>query len=187
MAEQQQRKEAGQMNDIDADEAYRNQVKTNYEFSTWAGRTREGGPDVHLTDVRIGPDELKGWKLEESEQLPGPGQQRETRYIFASPENNKRRLVLTATECTSTLEAHESLIDVVLTYMAPRLPRCETRGLELGDICFGSHGDVNLSIIFARFNILVEIKNAGTEPTSVDEFARAVDRIIYDNYRKSPR
>jgi hypothetical protein len=89
-------------------------------------------------------------------------------------------------ECNSVLDAHESLIDVVMTYMAPRLPRCETNGLEIGDICFGSHGDVNLSVIFARFNILVETKNAGTEPTSVDEFARAVDGIIYSYYRKNP-
>jgi hypothetical protein len=185
MAEQQQRKEAGQMNDIDTDEAYRNQVKTNYEFSIWAGRTRAGGPDVHLTDVRIGPEEVKGWELEESEDLPGPKQQRALRYIYSSSENSKRRLVLTTTECNSVLEAHESLIDVVMTYMAPRLPRCEARGLELGDICFGSHGEVNLSAIFARFNILAEIKNAGTEATPVDEFARAVDAAIFGRYRRT--
>lgn len=172
------------MNDINADEAYRNQVKANYEFATWAGRTREGGADVRLTDVRFGPDDLKEWKLEESEELPGSKQRREIRYIYASHENGKRRLVLTTTECNSVLDAHENLIDVVMTYMAPRLPRCETRGLQLGDICFGSHGEVNLSLIFARFNILAEIKNAGTEAIAVDEFARAVDAAILDHYRR---
>ena len=175
------------MINIDADEAYRNRVKANYEFSTWAGHTREGTQDVRLTDVRISPEEIKGWKLEQAEELPSVRQRRERRYIYVSLESGgRRRLLLTTLECNSVLDAHESLIDVVMTYMAPRLPRCETKGLEVGDICFGSHGDVNLSVIFARFNILAEIKNAGTEPTSVDEFALAVDSVIYSYYRSSP-
>ena len=172
------------MNDINADEEYRNRVKANYEFSTWAGQTRAGGADVRLTDVRLDPEALKGWKLEESEELPGSKQRREIRYIYASHENSKHRLVLTTAECNSVLEAHENLIDVVMTYMAPRLPRCETRGLQLGDICFGSHGELNLSLIFARFNILAEIKNAGTEATAVDDFARAVDAALLDHYSR---
>jgi hypothetical protein len=174
------------MIDIEADEAYRNRVKANYEFSTWAGQTREGTKDVRLTDVRISPEQITGWKLEQAEELPAVRQRRERRYIYASLQSGHRRLLLTTLECNSVLDAHESLIDVVMTYMAPRLPRCETKGLEVGDICFGSHGDVNLSVIFARFNIVAEIKNAGTESTSVDEFARAVDNVIYSYYRRSP-
>ena len=175
------------MIDIDADEAYRNRVKINYEFSTWAGLTREGSKDTRLTDVRIGPEQIKGWKLEGAEELPVVRQRPERRYIYVSSESGgPRRLLLTTLECNSVLDAHESLIDVVMTYMAPSLPRCETKGLELGDICFGSHGAAILSVIFARFNILAEIKNAGTEPTSVDEFARAVDNVIYSYYRSSP-
>lgn len=174
------------MNNIDAEEAYRNHVKANYEFTKWAGKTREGTPDVRLTDVRIGPEEITRWKLEEAEELPAVRQRRERRYVYVSPDSGgRRRLLLTTLECNSVADAHESLIDVVMTYMAPSLPRCETKGLEVGDICFGSHGDVNLSVIFARFNILAETKNAGTEPVSVDEFARDVDAIIYSYYQRS--
>ena len=174
------------MINIDAEEEYRKQVKTNYEFSTWANHTKEGNADVRLTDVRIDPEQINRWKLEEAEELPAVRQRRERRYIYVSPENSgRRRLLLTTLECNSVLDAHESLIDVVMTYMAPHLPRCETKGLEVGDICFGSHGDVNLSVIFVRFNILAETKNAGTEPISVDEFAREVDAIIYSYYRRS--
>jgi hypothetical protein len=175
------------MINIEADEAYRKQVKTNYEFSTWAGHTKEGTADVRLTDVRIGQEQIKRWKLEEAEELPAVRQRRERRYIYVAPESGgRRRLLLTTLECNSVLDAHESLIDVVMTYMAPRLPRCESKGLEVGDICFGSHGDANLSVIFARFNILAETKNAGTEPVSVDEFAREVDSIILSYYGRTP-
>lgn len=100
------------------------------------------------------------------------------RNIFNSPGARGQRLIVTVFECNSVEDAHESLIDVVMTYMAPSLPRCETRGLEIGDICFGSHGDVNLNVIFARFNILVEVKSAAPGPTSVDEFARRLDSLI---------
>lgn len=175
------------MIDIDADEGYRVRVKANYGFPNWAGHTREGTNNVRLTDVRIDPEQIKGWKLEDTEELPVVKQRRERRYIYLSLESSgRRRLLLTTLECNSVLDAHESLIDVVMTYMAPRLPRCEIKGLEVGDICFGSHGDVNLSVIFARFNIVAEIKNAGTETTSVDEFARAVDSVIFSYYQRSP-
>ena len=41
------------MINIDAEEEYRKQVKTNYEFSTWANHTKEGNADVRLTDFSL--------------------------------------------------------------------------------------------------------------------------------------
>jgi hypothetical protein len=168
------------MIDIDSHEAYRNKVKANYEFSSWAGETKEGNRDVRLRDFFIRSDEIKGWEQEEKEELPpSHRQQRVVRYIYTSQrEAGSQPLVLTVFECNSVLEAHETLIDVVMTYMAPNLPRCHAKGLEIGDICFGSHGDVNLSVIFARSNILAEILSASPGRTSVDEFAGNVDSLI---------
>ena len=174
------------MINIDADEAYRNRVKSNYEFSGWAGHVKEGDRDARLTDVLSLPEELDRWRLEEREELPSSNrQQRVVRHIYnnSSRDGGGARLVSTVFDCKSVIEAHETLIDVVMTYMAPNLPRCETRGLEIGDICFGSHGELNVSVIFARLNILVEIKNAGREVVSVDEFARDVDSLIVTQYR----
>jgi hypothetical protein len=37
-------------------------------------------------------------------------------------------------------------------------PRCGAKGLEIGYICFAGHGDMTVSVIFARFNILAESK-----------------------------
>jgi hypothetical protein len=173
------------MIDIDADEQYRNQVKANYEFSTWAGHVKEGNRDARLAEVLVLPEQLDRWRLEEKEELPSFNrQQRIVRYIYnSSRDGGGARVDSTVFECNSAIEAHETLIDVVMTYMAPNLPRCETKGLEVGDICFGSHGEVNLSVIFARLNILVEIKNAGREAVSVNEFAENVDALILSQYR----
>ena len=170
------------MIDNDVDAAYRNRVKENYGFSEWGGRTKVGDRDVRLTDFVLPTEEFKGWELAEREDLPTSSrQQRVVRSIFTS-SGKGRRIVATVFECNSVLEAHESLIDVVMTYMAPKLPRCESKGLELGDICFAGHSEINVSVIFARFNILAEIQSVGTEPVSVDEFARRVDSRIYNQY-----
>ena len=170
---------------IETDEQYRNQVKANYEFSSWAGDVKEGDRDARLPELFVLPAGLENWRLEEQEEQPSTNrQQRVVRYIYNSGrEDEGSRVVSTIFNCNSVLEAHETLIDVVMTYMAPSLPRCETKGLEVGDICFGSHGEVNLSVIFARFNVLVEIKNAGRKPVSVNEFARSIDALILNQHR----
>lgn len=175
------------MNGSDADEAYRERVKANYKFSEWAGKTREGDREARMADFLIRSDELQGWRLEEKEELsPSDRQRHIVRYVFKpAREGGGGRLVSTVFECSSVLDAHETLIDVVMTYMAPDLPRCEAKGLEVGDICFGSHGPVNLSVIFARFNILVEVKSTDPEAAPVDEFARGVDSLIYDQYLRA--
>src|ERR1044072_3121004 len=79
------------MIDIDADEAYRNQVKANYEFVTWAGHTREGTPDVRLRDLRIGSAQIEKWKLEAAEELQTVRERRQLRYIYVSRESDGRR------------------------------------------------------------------------------------------------
>src|SRR5947207_1678844 len=155
------------MIEIDAD--YRNRVKENYQFSEWSGRTKLGDSNVRIRDFSVPSDIVKGLNLEAKEELlPSERQQQIMRYIYSSSRGaGDQRLVVTVFECNSVIEADETLIDVVMTYMAPKLPRCETKGLEIGDICFAGHGEVNLSVIFARFNILAEVRSASPSTTSV--------------------
>jgi len=162
----------------DRDEAYRDRVKEDYRFAEWAGRTKEG--DRHISDFRIRPGDLQRYTLQEQDELPALRRQRRIiRYLF-SPlyEDDRGRLIATVFECHSVLDAHETLIDVVISYMAPSLPRCETRGLKVGDICFGGHGPLSLRAIFARFNILVEIKSTSPEGPEVGELGRDIDELI---------
>ena len=174
---------------MDSNDIYRNQVKENNEFSSWAGRTRASAQEgeVRITDLNVPPDLVKGLELETKEELPpADRQQRIIRYIYSSPgEAGRQRLILTVFACNSLSDAHETLIDVVMTYMAPKLLRCESKGLEIGDICFGGYGEVNLSVIFARFNILAEIKSVGPAPTPVDEYARSLDSLILSQSRST--
>lgn len=169
------------MIDNDTD-AYRDGVKRNYEFSEWAGQTKQGDREVRLSEFELAPQRFEGWNLAEREDLPiSTRQRRIVRYIFNSGGKGQR-LISTVYECISVIDAHETLIDVVMTYMAPKLPRCGEKGLEIGDICFAGASEMNVSVIFARFNILTEIQSVGPEPVSVDAFARRTDEMILAAY-----
>jgi len=166
-----------------SEEAFRERVKQNYDFYEWAGHTREGDRNVKISGFSL-PSSGTTFEVVEKEDLsPSSRQTRVTRSVCVSPTSGKGRIITTIFECSSVDEAHESLIDVVMTYMAPKLPKCETKNLTVGDVCFGSPGDINLSVIFARFNILSEIKSATPGPTPVDEIAKAVDSLILNRYR----
>ena len=166
-----------------SEEAFRERVKQNYDFYEWAGHTREGDRNVKISGFSL-PSSGTTFEVVEKEDLsPSSRQTRVTRSVCVSPASGKGRIITTIFECASVDDAHESLIDVVMTYMAPKLPKCETKNLTVGDVCFGSPGDINLSLIFARFNILSEIKSATPGPTSVDEIAKAVDSLILNRYR----
>lgn len=164
-----------------SEEAFRERVKQNYDFYQWANHTKEGDGTVKIIGFALPPTGNIFSVIEKEDLTPSSRQDRVTRYICESPRG--RRVITTIFECQSVSDAHETLIDVVMTYMAPKLPKCETTNLTVGDICFGSHGELNLSIIFARFNILSEIKSATPGSVSVDEFAKAVDSLILNRYR----
>ena len=168
-----------------SEKAYRETVKQNYDFYQWAGHTKEGDRNIKISGFILPSKDASFDVIEEEDLSPSDRQDRVTRYICVSPQARERRIITTVFECKSVDEAHETLIDVVMTYMAPKLPRCETKNLTIGDVCFGSHGDLNLSVIFVRFNILNEIKSATPGPTSIDEFARAVDSLILNQYRRT--
>jgi hypothetical protein len=172
-----------------SDEAYRDAVKQNYGFTEWAGHTKEGDRNVRVSGFALPATDAANFEVEGKQDLtPASRQNRVTRFNCVSPPKSGNRIITTVFECKSVDDAHETLIDVVMTYMARKLPRCETTGLTIGDICFGSHGEVNLLVIFARFNILVEIKSATPGPTPVDEFARRIDALILDQFRtQAPR
>ena len=165
------------MIDNDTD-AYRDEVKQNYAFSEWAGQTKVGDRNVRLSKFELAPQRFEGWNLAEREDLPASERQlRIVRYIFNSGGKGQR-LISTIYECNSVIDAHETLIDVVMTYMAPKLPRCGEKGIEIGDICFAGASEMNVAVIFARFNILNEVQSVGSEPVSIDAFARRTDETI---------
>jgi hypothetical protein len=150
-----------------------------FEFDRWAGRTK--GVEGRLAkDFRISVDEADGLVVEETIDLPlSYGEKRAIRYVYVRPDAaTEDRIVVTTYEFISLIDAHRGLIRAVTTYMAPTLPRCESRGIELGDVCFACHGDAPVALIFARYNVLIEIQSVGRHELSVVDLAKQIDELI---------
>jgi hypothetical protein len=81
-------------------------------------------------------------------------------------------------EHASVPEAHEALVDLLMSSMAPSLPPCAEVGVRAGDVCFASHGDVQTGVMFARHNVVVHVQSIGGRAVSVAPFAAAIDRLL---------
>lgn len=80
--------------------------------------------------------------------------------------------------CASSAEAKEALLFALARVMAPRLPECSERGLELGDICFCGVDEPPTGVYFVRNNLFVDVASVGCTPVPVHDLATIVDRQI---------
>lgn len=160
------------------DQDFREAVKERYRFSEWAGRV-EGEEGVTRRDVRLPDDLVEAWSVERthdlSEMVEGPA----ARYVYArTGDDGRERVMVKLYEHGSVLEAHEALIDLLMSSMAPSLPPCAEVGIRAGDVCFGSHGEVRTGVMFARHNVLVHVQSIGARAVSVAPFAAAIDELL---------
>jgi hypothetical protein len=162
------------------DDEQRRAVKDRYDFSGWAGKTR-GDASGLIAKFLLPSNALVGWVRENKEEVAPFFRGRRTIRLTYSPvaPNAGERALITVTECDSVLDSHESLIDTVMTYMAPSLPRCESLGFEIGDVCFGCHGELQVAVIFARYNLLVGVDSIGAKSIAVSPLARDIDSFLY--------
>jgi hypothetical protein len=154
-------------------------VKARYGFADWGGKTR-GDVSGFIANFLLPPTAIEGWVRENREEVaPFFRGKRTTRLTYTTAASRAaERVLITVTECDSVLDSHESLIDTVMTYMAPSLPKCETLGLEIGDVCFGCHGDLQVAVIFARYNLLVGVDSIGANPIKVNPIALDIDSFL---------
>lgn len=161
------------------EDRYREQVKERYGFAQWAGRAADE-EGVLRREVELPESLIEGWTRESSEPLTEFLRgDRAMRWVFAAGKAaDADRVQVTLSEHGSAGDAHEALIDLVMTFMATSLPTCESVGIKAGDVCFGAHGDVQTGAVFARYNVLVQVESIGARPTSVAPFAERIDGIL---------
>lgn len=165
---------------MQTEEEHRNEVKSRYGFSDWAGSVK-GDPSVTRTEVQLPEPLVEGWAVERVDSI-SEGMERvraANRSLYGRTDAAGRlRVMVRLYEYDTPMAAHEGLIDIVMTYMAPSLPACASVGIQAGDVCFGSHGDVQTGVIFARYNVLVQVESIGGEPTAVTPFVRTIDELL---------
>jgi hypothetical protein len=150
--------------------ARRAAVKRVHGFDSWPGRERP----AHAGKFQPALDRLSGLVHVERTALPG------MRHAFIDQLEGGEgtQVAVRVIQYASAADAHEGLVDVLERSMAPRLPSCAERGIELGDVCFCGYADPIDVVMFVRGNVLVRVESVGTRPASVVEAASELDRQL---------
>jgi|SaaInl4_150m_RNA_FD_contig_21_176957_length_1675_multi_9_in_0_out_0_1 hypothetical protein len=161
-----------------ANDMYRNEVKERYSFSSWAEKSKEAqaGP---YKECSISEEGIHGLALLDKHHLPRNFRERRSQSYRLSPKDKTKDFeelfLVDLQECGSIEDAHENLIDTLMGCMSTRLPDLED---DIGDIAFGSHGDIQTSILFVRNNVVASVRSIGKKDVSVVETARVIDTFI---------
>lgn len=145
-------------------------LKERYGFDHWRGR----GERRLLRNLR---PELTpaGLELESYDRIAGE----DRGFIdFYRMPHRPVRVAVTLVEHPTVQAAHESLLRILALVMAPQLPSCEERGLNVGDACFCSRAEKLEKVFFVRANVLVRIENTGAERIDLGEIAVLVDEQL---------
>ena len=119
-------------------EEYRNEVKARYRFSDWAGQVK-GDRATTRRDVRLPEPLVDEWTAQRVDSISEgmEGVSGANRYLYEQVHApQQQRVMVRLYEYDSPLAAHEGLIDIVMTHMAPTLPPCESVATEAGDYVF---------------------------------------------------
>lgn len=152
---------------------FRKLRKEQHKFVEWVGKTKSNYSGFCL-DFLVPTGAFKDCFLMEKSNSPNLYRGEKTeRYIIRSQDN---LAIVTAIECNSINDCHESIIDYMMDSSLPEFPTCESFGMNVGDICFGNQ----IASIFARFNIMC-IMRTGTEPyPDLSDVMKKIDSLMLE-------
>lgn len=156
-------------------------LEERYEFESWQGANRLES-ELFVAGFFLGGRELPEWRLVNHRQLRSPELPRTVRSLWTRGQEEPvvESLLVEAYECDRRREAHEFLLDLTGEFQGPSLDRTE----EVGDVAFstaGRHG-----VLFARGNLVIAVRNAGSELRDVSGLASALDRHVVDRPEPTP-
>jgi len=157
----------------------RSEVKQRYGFADWPGRAGRAAAGLYLPDHAL----LAGLPFDR--RVPFSGTGRAFIDLLAGPDG--ARVALWIQHYDTILDAHEGLVDVLATSMAPRLPDGADRGLgEIGDVAFGGMTEPVTAVFFVRGNVLVRAESIGERPIAIAAVAAEIDRQIRAQIETGP-
>src|SRR3954469_11878228 len=142
-----------------------------YGWAEW-GTPAAGRPEPPPLVVRADEQLLPGWRLQRTDPLPAEERNRPggIRTLWARDEGAV--LSVEIWQCTSPAAARELLLETLgQQFESPQVERA--RGAAaIGEVAF-VHGEQTL--LFARENVVVLVRNAGPRIVPVLEAARLLD------------
>jgi hypothetical protein len=152
------------------DESQASHVRAQFAYESWAEPTREeaGAPTVAIP---TGGDVLRDWEVVATYGLPVEGARSATQAVLRRPRNDATMLRVDLIEMPTPQEARAMLLQLLGEFESPLLRRRPDQ--RVGDVAFEMPGQT--TVLFARRNVVVMVRNAGPEPVPVLDAASEVD------------
>lgn len=167
-----------------ASSPFRDAIKEAYGFSEWGERARNVATPLSRGFLPK-TEEIAEHELEE--RVPFPDQRNAFIDYYRGVADPDVRFAVTVVEHATVEQAHEGLVDLLSTCMAPSLPRIEEKGIDAGDVGFAGHGDLQRAAFFARSNILIQVESVGARQISVKGLAELIDQQILAHIKAGER
>jgi hypothetical protein len=149
----------------------RRAAERRYHASEWHGRTRHSkrGP----RDFDIEKWTIPGWMLQRMrrDDLVKP---KVVHSIWRNYELSSELIAIDALACPSVEAAHDRLIEALARNEADAMER-HTGKQAIGDVAFVTAGT---AILFARANLIVQIRNLGAQSAPLEKIAQQLDKLI---------
>ncbi|MBI5431474.1 MAG: hypothetical protein HZA52_01455 [Planctomycetes bacterium] len=152
-------------------------MKRQHGFEAWRGKSSFARP-LHGFELR--ESVLEGWRLARLDRRASAVPR--TTWLFARGPDELLRVDVI--ESQSVAAAHEELLRALGEFQAPLLGRQEAP--VAGDVAFVTAGS-NASVLFARGNVLVLVRNGGRKLVDATAAARWVDARLVDEFGKLAR
>jgi hypothetical protein len=156
-------------------------------FQNWVGRTRGQKLSGFFINIIIPEKIFSSFSLLRTSEAETQYHARYVkRYLYGGDRSKWKRETLVEVilaECTSIIQAQESIIDFMSDCMAAEIPSGEERGITIGDISFTGHSKKLLSIVFARNNVMAIVRSVGDLDLDVKSFAKKLDEYLLSKYK----
>jgi len=159
-------------------------LKQIYKFDTWPG---VDAPAkflhfwIYRPEMRAWPD-IVGIGTDEALTMSGALVSRAYQVKMTA----RRIVTVSVGEHVDGIRARETLLEILGSSMAGRMPRGEDRGIGLGEISYASHVAPLTWVGFVRGNLVVEVQSDGDEEIAVDGFARGIAEQVERRHDATP-
>ncbi|MFZ1219463.1 MAG: hypothetical protein WAO00_09225 [Chthoniobacterales bacterium] len=154
---------------------FRSAIKERYGFAAWP-LTPVARPLAEKRGFVPKQAEVRPFLLERRRALPD----HRNAYIdfYHRADDPQVLFSVTVIEHQTPEEAHEALVDFLTTVMAPTLPATSEKGIEVGDVGFAGHAEVQTDVCFTRGTVFIRVQSIGDKEASVKELAEILDRQV---------
>lgn len=143
-------------------------LRKRHGFAEWQG-AGEGTSTPPVRGLELRGDELPGWELVKSRRNEALQPPRLDTFWRAKGDTADTLLGVQIVECPSVPAAREALLEAVGEFQSAAIQR--RTDLGVGDVVFGQ----DLTLVFARGNLVAFVRNAGRHVVPVLGAARDLD------------